>query len=664
MPPPSSSADPTAIGSAAARPAFEPFTGAAVDGLYLVRTLVVDADAATREMLVEAVGNRGHQTTVATSLEEAAVALATQKPDCLVLKLRQSWSVSLEAFLRAVATSSLHPLPHVLAVLLDDPPPRPLDWLARGVDDIVIGLARAQEFDSRLAVAERRIAQRRHEEETRHQAIAAARNFENLFHHSPSPVLVVAARDGLILEANPAAARLLSLPVHEIRDRFVSLLLPGLLGRDEDVQNWDDSAGPLRLTALSHRRADGATCDLEAEVGRCFWADRPALCLRLEEVGPARRAENDRVRHARLEATRAVAAGAASSLNDALTAIRGNIDLLAKQNTPRSEAQGLLENAGQACERAELSVRTLASLARSSQALTRRRRSDLRSLLSRWVSTALLSGKATIEFVADPELPPVDIDEASFREAVLALLQNAEDAMPQGGRLRVTVTPSSSASSPSHSWIAIEFTDTGEGIPQESIPRLCDPYFTTRAGHLGLGLTHVASIIEAHSAFLEIISSQGAGTTVRLLLPVPVAAHPSSHPEIPPAPQRPRGRILVMDDDVGIRVIVEKMLSLQGFEVYTVRDGSETITAYRRARELGAAFDVVLLDLDVRGGMGGRECIARLRGEFPDVKALLSTGFSDDQILENHREFGFSGVLTKPYNLERLVQTVSRLADA
>jgi signal transduction histidine kinase/ActR/RegA family two-component response regulator len=628
-----------------------------------VRTLVVDADRATRDLLVEAVGNRGHQTSAAHSLEEAAATLASQPPDCLVIKLRQSWAPALEAFLRALAGSQLHPLPHILAVLLDDPPPRPLDWLARGVDDLVTSLSKGQDFDVRIAVAERRIARRRREMENRHHDIAQARNFENLFRQAPIPVLVVAARDGLILEASPAAALLLGLPLQEVRDRFVSLLLPCLLGRDDVFQHWDESTGPLRLRDLTHRRPDGTSCDLEAEVGRCFWSDRPALCLRLEDVGPARRSEADRLRDARLDTTRAVAAGAASSLNDALTAVRGNIDLLAKQNTPRAEAQGLLENAAHACEHAEATIRSLASLARSAPASARRRRADLRLLLNRWLSMALLRGQSRLEFVADQDLPTIELDESSLREALLALLENAEDAMPLGGRLRIATTLRPNPASP-NPWVVIEITDEGDGIPTESLPRIFDPYFTTKPGHLGLGLTRVASIVSSHLGRLEVASAPGSGTTIQILLPATDPLASPSHQESSPPPSRPRARILVMDDDVGIRVIVEKMLSLQGFEVCTVRDGAETIAAYRRARDMNSAFDVVLLDLEVRGGMGGRECIARLRGEFPDVKALLSTGFSDDQILENHREYGFSGVLTKPFNMERLIHTVSRLANA
>jgi two-component system cell cycle sensor histidine kinase/response regulator CckA len=654
----------TAVGTTPPPPRPAPPPGEAA-ALYLVRTLVVDRDAATRDLLAAAAGQRGHHVTVAGSPEEAAAALAAQPPDCLILKLRASWAASLTGFLDTLATRPARPSPHVIAVVLDDPPPRPADWLDRGVDDIVIGLTRGQELELRLAVAEQRIARRRREEAERHQALAETRHFETLFRSQAQALLVVTAHDGLVLDANPAATRLLGLPLQDVRDRFVSLLLPDLVSRDPLVQEWEESGGPLQLTDLNHHRPDGSRCELDIAVSRCFWSNQPALCLLLHEVGPARRAETDRLRQARLEATRAVAAGAAASLNDALTAVRGNLDLLTRQNTPRAEAESLLKNAHTACQHAEETVRTLASLARASHATTRRRRTDLPPLLNRWISTALLNGRARIEVEQPTALPAVEIDETSLREALLALLLNAEESMPHGGRLHITTT-TRPGPDPAHPWIAIEVTDSGHGIPREALARLCDPYFTSRPGHLGLGLTRAAAIIAAHHGHLEFDSDPGTGTTARILLPAaePLGGPASDSPTPAPAPPHRRGRILVMDDDVGIRVVVEKMLSLQGFDVCTVRDGAETIAAYRRARDLGTGFDVVLLDLDVRAGMGGRECIARLRGEFPEVKALLTTGFSDDLILDNHREHGFSGVVTKPFNMERLVATVSRLAQA
>jgi signal transduction histidine kinase/CheY-like chemotaxis protein len=520
----------------------------------------------------------------------------------------------------------------------------------------------------RLAVAEKAILVRRQRAQWVADAINASRNFENLFRGAPEAVLVVTARDGLVLEASESAARLLGLPLSEVRERFLSLLMPGLLGREELAADWGDANGLLRLADVPHRLPDGTMRIFEVCLGRGSWSERPSLWVRLDDVTSRRQAEDARLRAGRLDAVRSLSAGAAQALNDALTAVRGNIDLLSKHNTPRADARDLLESAGAACECAEETVRTLVNLARAGHVSPRRRLLDLRQFLPRAISFAALRGRVIPDFDLAAQLSPVEADEVPLKEAVLALVENADQAISGGGALHITARnlPGEPGIPPR---VAIDFRDAGEGISAAHLPRLFDPYFTTRQGRQGLGLSRALAIVTAHGGTIEVESAPGEGATFRVVLPAAVgAATPPAPAEgsIMPAPTggRSRGRILVMDDDVGIRVIVEKMLSMQGFDVYAVRDGQEAINAYRRAIELGAPFDVVLLDLDVRGGMGGRECIARLRGEFPGVKAILTTGYLDDSLLENHREHGFSGVITKPFNVERLVSTVGKLAGA
>jgi signal transduction histidine kinase/CheY-like chemotaxis protein len=633
-------------------------------GLFLVNTVVLDGDVGTQQILVEAVTNRGHQVTVVGTTEEAERLLERGGFDCLLFKLRAAWSASLARLLQFVTCGGRASRAYVVAVVLDDPPARPHDWLGLGVDDCVVGLGKGPALDLRLAVAEKAVSERRRTLEESLNAAGAAKNYENLFRHAPEAILVVAARDGLVIDASDQAAAVLGLPIHEVRDKFVSLLVPGLLGREEVSLSWDDSQGPLRLPGISHRRPDGAARLFDVSVHRCFWSDRPALWMRIDEITSDRQHEAAAEREARMDAVRTVSAGAAQALNDALTAVRGNLDLLSKQNTPRADVRELLENASSACQRAEETVATLARLARSSAATGRRRQVDLRALLPRVISFAALRSHVQPEFTFEPGVSVIEVDETAFKEAVLALVENADEAMPKGGKFSIRVRRHSSTR-PGPASLAVEFADAGEGVAPGNLPRLFDPYFSTRPGHQGLGLARVQAFAVAHHGTVEVESGSGQGTLFRLILPAAemtgaAQASDAPAPHLPPV----QGRVLVMDDDAGIRVIVERMLTLQGFDVYTVRDGLEAIVAYRRAIEMNSPFDVVLLDLEVRGGMGGLECVARLRGEFPKVKALLSTGYLDDAVLENHREHGFSGVVTKPFNVERLVASLSKLAAA
>lgn len=633
-------------------------------GLFLLRLLVLDLDAATRKLLVEAIATRGHEVTEATSLEAAATQLTRGGFDAVIVKVRQAWAEPLKILLENIASGAFHPvIPEVLAVMLDDPPAHPAEWLAWGVDDCATGLERDGQFALRLAALEKRLMARRRRQEAEWNVIYNAKNYENLFRFSPSAVLIVTENDGLVLEANEAAVRELGLPVADLRDKFISLLLPGLANYFGLTEAWE-GRGPWQLPEFSHERPDGQTPLFAVEVARCFWSSRPALWLRLENVTGARLTAAEEIRHARQDAVRIVTSGTAQALNDMLTAIRGNLDLLSKANAARASIHELLDHATAACSRAEDLLRTLGGLAKTSFPSARTQRQDLSTWLPRVVSFAALNANLQVSYQLAADLWPVEVDEVTLKEAVLALVENAGLAQPQGGELHISAA-NEPASLRQRATVEILFHNPGETIASANLQRVFDPFFSTWPGRQGLGLARVQAIITAHGGHVDITSAPSRGTTVRVALPAaetPVSRHPAANTP-PPPPTSPPKRVLVMDDDASIRVIVEKMLTLQGFDVYTVRDGQEAITAYRRALELGSPFDVVLLDLEVRGGMGGRECIARLRGEFRNVKALLSTGALDDTILENHREHGFSGVVTKPFNIERLVNAVKLLAD-
>jgi CheY-like chemotaxis protein len=209
--------------------------------------------------------------------------------------------------------------------------------------------------------------------------------------------------------------------------------------------------------------------------------------------------------------------------------------------------------------------------------------------------------------------------------------------------------------------------DQGPGIDPENRQRVFDPFFSTK-GADGMGLAYAAAVIRAHGGRLEIESTAQEGCTIAVHLPVNVrlilegAASPEA--VLPPlTPHRPtnKARVLFMDDDAQIRDLVAKILTTHGFDVYLTKNGQEAMDAYRKAKEFGAPFDVILMDLDVRGGMGGIEATSRLRAEYPHLKALLTTGYVDDGLLESHRDHGFAGVILKPFQVERLVGTISKL---
>jgi CheY-like chemotaxis protein len=192
------------------------------------------------------------------------------------------------------------------------------------------------------------------------------------------------------------------------------------------------------------------------------------------------------------------------------------------------------------------------------------------------------------------------------------------------------------------------------------LPNIFDPYFTTKVGGSGLGLATAYSIVIKHEGYITVASDVGVGTTFRIYLPA------SKHGVEPPQARTATapiasGRILVMDDEEAIRNLLRAMLTRLGYRVDCVRNGTEAIALYERARAAGQPFAAVILDLTIPGGMGGRAVIERLRAIDPRVKALVSSGYANDPVMADFQPYGFSGIIEKPYSAQSLQEALQRV---
>ena len=204
--------------------------------------------------------------------------------------------------------------------------------------------------------------------------------------------------------------------------------------------------------------------------------------------------------------------------------------------------------------------------------------------------------------------------------------------------------------------VRVSIVDTGVGIPEENIGKIFDPYFTTKGAGSGLGLATSYSIIKNHGGSVSASSKPGQGTTVSVELP---AASSSEFVVEHAAPASfAGGRILVMDDEAGIRSLAVRMLNRLGHDVEAVDDGMSAVDRYTRALKSGNPFDAVLLDLVVPGGMGGRETMELLHEVDPGVKAIVVSGYAQDPTVTQFREYGFKASIAKPYTLEELDATL------
>jgi CheY-like chemotaxis protein len=213
---------------------------------------------------------------------------------------------------------------------------------------------------------------------------------------------------------------------------------------------------------------------------------------------------------------------------------------------------------------------------------------------------------------------------------------------------------------PGGKYVRIDIEDHGIGISREYLPRIFDPYFTTKKKGSGLGLATAYSIIRNHNGLLTVDSEPGRGTTMSIYLPVSMGKLRKKETATPKAIEG-YGRILLMDDDEVVRQVGAQMLTFLGYEVAESCDGEEALQKYEEALKSAIPFDAVILDLTIPGRMGGKEAITRLLALDPQVKAIVSSGYSNDPIMAEFPKYGFSGVVPKPYSLEKLGSTVKSL---
>lgn len=423
-----------------------------------------------------------------------------------------------------------------------------------------------------------------------------------------------------------------------------------------------------RLVRVTHEHvtSDDATRTLEVVASPFYGTDGTleGIIERSHDVTDRLRRDQEIERAHKLESLGVLAGGVAHDFNNLLTALQGTTELAWQSaiDEHRAPDRESLEAVRRAFARAAALTRQLLTFSRGGAPATRA--CDLGPLVRDAATLAVSGSTIRCRFSFDEELPAVNVDPAQFGQVVHNIVINAVQAMPDGHVIDISAGPTVVFSGPESElnpgkYVRLLIRDDGPGIPPSIADRIFEPYFTTRSRNSGLGLAIVHSIVRRHGGAVRVTTSVGVGTELEILMPQSPDAPKRDVP--PKVPASLDVRVLVMDDEPQVRWLLVRSLERLGCQVDAVENGDRAIALVEQALAAGTPYQVVILDLTVVDGMGGAPAMERIRSLAPDVRGIVSSGYSNDPVLARPEEYGFDARLEKPYTLDVLTSTVARV---
>ena len=635
--------------------------GGKVD-IRLIRVLLIFNNRKNEEYIASMVSHQAFEVTLCSDTSKVPNLIKGTKFDAIICEVnsRSSQLEDLLIWLSGLGRSK----PYLIFSIDRRNEDSLCTFIQSGVDDFIFNDSKEEEVFSRLKLMELKLKKDKLLKESLIKLRRDRKRYESLFLESPEAILVLQNRQGKVIGVNRSVRTILGYDGKSLLGKYMSLIFPQIFGKDGYASNGEVISGSTVLQSIPYRRPDGTSISLDVMMSAIPWDSGYALMMLCRDVSSRHTKEDGLILESKKKALECFASGISDEFGDLFTSIEGNLSLMESKSLNDFDLTDAVKSAKLACERAREIVLEVSAL-RGNRGSKPKVRVLLPQLISNTLNFSLFEfDRIKTVINVESSIYEVEGDEGQLRSAFEALIKNAAESVTRlrkgDGEIVVEVKnleilPDNEYSIHPGSYVHISFKDNGPGLSREEINRIFDPYYSGKKNGRGFGLSRAAATCRSHGGHISANSQEGYGACFNVFLPSftsePRAADVDSNSL----------RVLVLDDEPHICAIVEKSLRKEGHDVYCTSTGKAAIRAFEKSSDFGKPFDVLILDLDIRGGMGGNETLARIRSIKSNVKAIVTTGYVDDTVLENYLEHGFSGVLTKPFRITKLISTVERL---
>ncbi len=464
---------------------------------------------------------------------------------------------------------------------------------------------------------------------------------------------------------NQAAEKILGYSTEEAVGLPAKSLIP------EEMHPHIEKIWQKLITTQDGIRSHNENITKSGSIIQCDWFNSPifdalgnlqgALSL-VENVTERKRTEKELRKIEKLESTGILAGGIAHDFNNILTAILGNINLSLFDDSLSAKTRELLIAAEKASIQAKDLTQQLLTFAKGGEPI--RESTSLAEIIKDSATFVLHGGNVSCSCQLPDDLWYAVVDRGQFSQVIQNIVLNARHSMPKGGKVSIAcenVLPANDPFTllePEALYVRISIKDSGIGIHAELLDKIFDPYFSTKQEGSGLGLAITHSIVNKHRGHILVNSQLGKGTEFVIYLPATSqATHKGNARQVAAATTRPM-KVLVMDDEAAVQKVLGAMLTTLGHSVLFASEGREAIRLYLDLLPTAEPVDLVIADLTIPGGLGGKETMLELQKIDPGVRGIVSSGYSTDPVMASFKEHGFRAAVTKPYLLQGLAEAI------